>query len=61
MKNTILCKKLFLERISTAFQQYHGIDWPRKEKHTSENGISDIIQEFLDSLVSKVENVLVLV
>lgn len=29
-EKTILCKKIFSERFSTTFQQYHGIDWPKK-------------------------------
>lgn len=50
-KNTILCEKIFSEKFNTAFQQYHGIDWPRKEKYTSKNEIPDTLQEFLDSLM----------
>lgn len=48
---TILCKKIFSERFSTAFQQYHDIDWPGKEKYTSKNEIPDTPQEFLDSFM----------
>lgn len=50
-KNPILCKKIFSGRFSTAFQQYHSIDWPKKEKYSSKNEIPDISQECLDSLM----------